>query len=204
VSAVEVRRPRGAGRIHPRTETLGGGTPGGRFCWRERSRSYPGPRCRRYLDPRFRTPLIIANTRIEQAPEFPRHAPPVNRDGRDFHRAGGGTHLHTECARIWNPIHTERRAALAAGAAGHRLTRHSHVGACRARDHRPIRTPRPSATAASGRAISRTGDAGVDEYVRRRPPGRSMEFTVRNSAGAPAIASGRAPIDSGDDLRQPR
>lgn len=28
---------------------------------------------------------------------------------------GGRAHLYTECARIWNPIHTDRRVALAAG-----------------------------------------------------------------------------------------
>lgn len=53
-------------------------------------------------------------------------APPAPPGDPVFHRAGevrerdlpitrGFPHVYTECASIWNPIHTERRAALSAG-----------------------------------------------------------------------------------------
>ncbi len=57
-------------------------------------------------------------------PDRPDPAPPpplpeVDRRGIPVERAipidGGRAHLYTECARIWNPIHTDRAVALAAG-----------------------------------------------------------------------------------------
>ena len=53
---------------------------------------------------------------VESAPTLP-----VRGDG-DEHIASypiqvpaGAAHVYTECARIWNPIHTDRAVALAAG-----------------------------------------------------------------------------------------
>ena len=40
---------------------------------------------------------------VEQSAEFPLEV------------AAGAAHIYTECARIWNPIHTDRAVALAAG-----------------------------------------------------------------------------------------
>ena len=53
---------------------------------------------------------------IEAAPELPLcsdQVQPVASHSLDI--AGGAAHVYTECARIWNPIHTDRAVALAAG-----------------------------------------------------------------------------------------
>lgn len=57
-------------------------------------------------------------TRQEEAPATPGSAP----SGADksllslpLEVGGGAAHTYTECARIWNPIHTDRAVALAAG-----------------------------------------------------------------------------------------
>ncbi len=53
---------------------------------------------------------------VEQAPDVPRLSD-VSSDVRRFSIpvAAGAAHVYTECARIWNPIHTDRKVALAAG-----------------------------------------------------------------------------------------
>lgn len=52
-------------------------------------------------------------------PDSPPPIEGVDRSGEpEEHRIeidGGRAHLYTECARIWNPIHTDRAVALAAG-----------------------------------------------------------------------------------------
>ncbi len=56
------------------------------------------------------------NAETEPAPETPRLS--WNGNGRqrsEIFVPRGLPHVYTECARIWNPIHTEREVALAAG-----------------------------------------------------------------------------------------
>jgi acyl dehydratase len=53
---------------------------------------------------------------VEQAPAVPQ----LNTAWTDAQRfpipvPAGAAHVYTECARIWNPIHTDRKVALAAG-----------------------------------------------------------------------------------------
>ena len=52
----------------------------------------------------------------EQAPDVPKLGNAATA-GRIFQIpvAAGAAHIYTECARIWNPIHTDRKVALAAG-----------------------------------------------------------------------------------------
>ena len=54
--------------------------------------------------------------RAEQAPDVPKpgNAATVSRRF-EIPVAAGAAHIYTECARIWNPIHTDRKVALAAG-----------------------------------------------------------------------------------------
>lgn len=52
--------------------------------------------------------------------EEPPHLPNMAREANDAYRseipiASEAAHVYTECARIWNPVHTDRRVALAAG-----------------------------------------------------------------------------------------
>jgi acyl dehydratase len=53
---------------------------------------------------------------LEEPPAWPDRG---DSDGEgsciDMPVAPGAAHVYTECARIWNPIHTDRRVALAAG-----------------------------------------------------------------------------------------
>lgn len=63
---------------------------------------------------------VYRGVRLEGSPAFegvvepqPELAP--NAPVRPIPTAAGLPHVYSECAEIWNPIHTERRAALAAG-----------------------------------------------------------------------------------------
>jgi len=51
----------------------------------------------------------------EDAPAWPDAATEGVLLERAIPVAGGAAHVYTECARIWNPIHTDRAVALAAG-----------------------------------------------------------------------------------------
>jgi acyl dehydratase len=53
---------------------------------------------------------------IESAPELPKLTTPVGAEQRfAIPVSKEAAHLYTECARIWNPVHTDRAVALAAG-----------------------------------------------------------------------------------------
>lgn len=57
-----------------------------------------------------------ANAEIEAAPDVPRPRPRDAGPSRsEIFIPREMPHVYTECARIWNPIHTEREVALAAG-----------------------------------------------------------------------------------------
>lgn len=65
----------------------------------------------------FRAVAVTGEDRVEdQAPAVPR---PTEADARDedveIPVSAGLAHVYTECARIWNPIHTDRAVALSAG-----------------------------------------------------------------------------------------
>lgn len=54
----------------------------------------------------------------EPAPAWPQPPGPASDTPLARHRIevpAGAAHVYTECARIWNPIHTDRRVALGAG-----------------------------------------------------------------------------------------
>jgi len=102
-------------------------------------------------------------------------------------------HVYTECAQIWNPIHTERQVALQAGlpdiilhgtatwalAAGH-LIRH-----CAQADPTRLRRfiGRFTAMVIPGSTITL-------EY--REPEGDTVAYSVYNTEGEPAISQGIA------------
>jgi acyl dehydratase len=108
--------------------------------------------------------------------------------------APGAAHVYTECADIWNPIHTELRVALAAGlpdiilhgTATWALAARELVHRCASGD--PARllrlAGRFSAMVVPGSSISL-------EYVDAAPV---VPFEVKNASGAPAVADGRALI----------
>ena len=107
-------------------------------------------------------------------------------------------HVYTECARIWNPIHTERRVALEAGLAHIRL-HGTATWALAAREivdrfagGDPLRLSRLSG---QFRAQVIPGSTIVVEAGRS---GGRVDFGVRNAGGEPAIAAGRALLSGRD------
>ncbi len=52
---------------------------------------------------------------VEEAPAWPHCSRTETLDGWPIDVPAGAAHVYTECARIYNPIHTDRAVALAAG-----------------------------------------------------------------------------------------
>ena len=64
----------------------------------------------------YRGVPVTGDARYAEAPpELPALADPSGDAGREIAVGAGAAHTDTECARIWNPIHTDRKVALAAG-----------------------------------------------------------------------------------------
>lgn len=101
-------------------------------------------------------------------------------------------HVYTECARIWNPIHTERRVALDAGLPDillHGTATWAHAArevVDRFAGGDPLRLRRLSG---QFRAQVIPGSTIVFEAGRT---GDRVDFVVRNEKGEAAIANGRA------------
>jgi acyl dehydratase len=136
----------------------------------------------------------------EAPPAFPEVAPARFTEKVEILVQRQAAHVYTECARIWNPIHTERRVALAAGlpdiilhgTATWALAAREIVDRFAAGD--PLRLRR---LAGQFRAQVVPGSPIVFEAG---CAGDRVDFVVRNEKGEPAIASGRALID---DEEQP-
>lgn len=106
-------------------------------------------------------------------------------------------HIYTECAQIWNPIHTERRVALEAGlsdiilhgTATWAMTASQLVNRCAGGD--PARLRRLSGRFA---AMVIPGTTITLQFGTVSGEDQSVPFTVRNEEGAQAIAGGLAVI----------
>ena len=59
--------------------------------------------------------VIGDDNRCEDAPAWPQAPDPAQAPGIEIPVPAGAAHTYTECARIWNPIHTDRAVALSAG-----------------------------------------------------------------------------------------
>jgi acyl dehydratase len=143
-------------------------------------------------------PVDGADAQIEEAPLLPvkrneliiseRVAIPIAREA---------PHVYTECAQIWNPIHTERRVALAAGlpdiilhgTATWALTASQLVNRCTGSDPARLRrlTGRFAGMVIPGTTITlQYGTVPGEEQM--------VSYTVCNAEGAPAITRGLAVI----------
>jgi acyl dehydratase len=124
----------------------------------------------------------------------------VNGDDVSFdHIARELPHLYTECAHIWNPIHTERTVALAAGLpdiilhgtatwalAGREIAKHyAHGDASRLRR-----------LAGEFSAMVIPGNDIVIEHARSAADANVVLFAVRNHEGDLAIQNGSAELHS--------
>lgn len=128
---------------------------------------------------------------LDEAPPLPERTTEVDASS-SVYIAPEMPHVYTECARIWNPIHTERRVARAAGlpdiilhgTATWALASREILGAYAGGE--PARLER-----LFGRftAMVLPGTDITVEHARR---GRVVSFTVRNAEGEPAISQGVA------------
>lgn len=109
--------------------------------------------------------------------------------------AGGAAHTYTECARIWNPIHTDRAAALAAGLPDIVLhgTANLAIGVSGVVEHRAERRPelvrRISCRFAAMVRLPSALTVRVWTAV-RHGDGVAVPFEVLNEAGEPAVKDG--------------
>lgn len=106
-------------------------------------------------------------------------------------------HVYTECARIWNPIHTERRVALAAGlpdiilhgTALWSLAARELVNRCA--EGEPARLKR---LAGRFSAMVIPGATVALQYGLQAGEPPTLQFTMRNAVGDAAISHGAAVI----------
>ncbi len=75
------------------------------------------PVCTTYYGTLYRQVAVVGDDRPAAAPEPPalNAAPARPRSEMRAPVAAGAAHVYTECARIWNPIHTDAAVAAAAG-----------------------------------------------------------------------------------------
>jgi acyl dehydratase len=137
------------------------------------------------------------DARGDAPPPFQEGAPARFTEKVDIPVRREAAHVYTECARIWNPIHTERRVALEAGLPDI-LLHGTATWALAAREivdrfagGDPLRLRR---LAGQFRAQVIPGSTIVFEAGRA---GERVDFVVRNEKGEPAIADGRALVDGG-------
>lgn len=109
--------------------------------------------------------------------------------------SAGAAHVYTECARIWNPVHTDRAVAAAAGLPDTILhgtaTLALAVSALLAReaDDDPARVKRIRCRFAA--MVLMPSTLTVQGLSRRRAPdGEAVGFHVLTEQGAPAIRDG--------------
>ena len=55
------------------------------------------------------------NSNLESPPALPQLSELANGQVEKIDVSAGAAHIYTECARIWNPIHTDRKVAIDAG-----------------------------------------------------------------------------------------
>ncbi|MBN3267440.1 hypothetical protein CUR95_09085 [Bordetella bronchiseptica] len=130
----------------------------------------------------------------DMPPEVPA-APAISPITETIRIAPGLAHIYSECARIWNPIHTEQRVARAANLpsiilhgtatwalAGKRIVEtmapQGHMGHLR-RLAGSFRKP-----------VFPAQEAALLRHV--RPDGKAVSFTLLNGSGDVALASGLA------------
>lgn len=140
-----------------------------------------------------------ADTEIEAMPVLP--TPSNGADMSEhvsipIHREA--PHVYTECAQIWNPIHTERTVALAAGlpdiilhgTATWAIAMSQLVNLCAGGD--PTRLKRFSGRFA---AMVIPGTTVTLKYGRPKSTTGTVPYIVCNAEGAPAISQGVAVVD---------
>lgn len=117
----------------------------------------------------------------------------------------GAAHTYTECARIWNPIHTDRAVALSAGLPDlilHGTANLAHgVTAVidRVADGRPELVRRIAGRFAAMVEMPSTLTVDVWPPNETADGHRTVPFEVRNGAGEPAVRDGLAVLGEPSD-----
>ncbi len=110
----------------------------------------------------------------------------------------GAAHTYTECARIWNPIHTDRAIALAAGLPDIILHGTANLAygvsavVARRADQRPELVRRLSCRFAAMVELPSTITVRIWEANDQSDGTVTVPFEVLNEAGAPAVKDGLA------------
>lgn len=106
-------------------------------------------------------------------------------------------HLYTECSNIWNPLHTERAAALAAGLPDiilHGTATWALAGQQVAASYADGDAGRLRRLAGEFSAMVIPGEDIVIEHARDAADANIVRFVVRNHEGAVAIRNGVAEL----------
>jgi acyl dehydratase len=122
---------------------------------------------------------------------------PSTAEHTTLHIARELPHLFTECARIWNPIHTERSAALAAGLPDiilHGTATWALAGKEIAKRYADGDARRLRRLAGEFSAMVIPGEDIVIEHAPSASDANVVRFAVRNHEGALAIRNGVAEI----------
>jgi acyl dehydratase len=138
---------------------------------------------------------------LEANPPWPRASEPADRHFR-IATAPVAAHVYTECSGIWNPIHTERRAALAAGLRGI-ILHGTAIWALAGRElirayaqNEPVRLRRLrarfAATVAPGESLTLYSSGSRDSA--------NVHFVIRNGEGRVVVDDGFAEFSRGDRL----
>lgn len=118
--------------------------------------------------------------------------------------AAGAAHVYTECARIWNPIHTDPAVAQSAGLPG--IIMHGTANLAHgvssvvslAAGERPEQVRRIQGRFAAMVTLPSTIVIAVWPANQNTDGSRTVPFEVRNAAGEPAVASGAVVLDELD------
>lgn len=143
-------------------------------------------------------PVDGPDAQIEEMPPLPsKPSGPAKPQQVAIPVAREAAHVYTECAQIWNPIHTERRVALASGlpdiilhgTATWALAASQLVSHCAGGDPTRLRrlAGRFSAMVIPGTTITVQYEIVPGEE-------QTVPYTVWNAAGSPAITHGLAVI----------
>lgn len=134
---------------------------------------------------------------IEESTAPPVEDMPPSPARTSLHIARELPHLYTECAHIWNPIHTERAAALAAGLPDiilHGTATWALAGQEIVKQYAGGDAGRLRRLAGEFSAMVIPGNDIVVEHARSAGDANRVLFAVRNHEGAIAIKTGIAEL----------
>jgi acyl dehydratase len=139
---------------------------------------------------------VGSDAELEASPPSAVFAGPFDR-GHSIATAPETAHVYTECSGIWNPIHTERRAALAAGLPGiilHGTATWALAGRELVRSYAQNEPTRLRRLRARFAAMVTPGET-LTLQAGRSPECRRVHFIVANAENRLVLADGIAEFD---------